>query len=214
MLKAGSVGEPKMYIGAKVSKYKLENADDPVKMRWSLLAEDYVTRTVKDVETELEKVGKALPSKVTTPTTADYLPELDPTKELELERARYLAGIIGILRWCIELRRIDIIMEVSLRSQFLACPHEGHLYQAFHVFGYLKKHARSWMVFNKTELEVAQSGFWEVDWMEFYLEAKEAIALDVLEPRGCLVVTSCFIDSDYAGCRLTREYPLEENPSW
>jgi hypothetical protein len=58
MLKAGSVGEPTMYLGAKVSKYRLENSDNPDKVRWSLSAEDYVNRAVKDVETELEKIGK------------------------------------------------------------------------------------------------------------------------------------------------------------
>jgi hypothetical protein len=51
-------------------------------VRWSLSAEDYVNRAVKDVETELEKVSKALPTKVTTPTTADYRPKLDQSKEL------------------------------------------------------------------------------------------------------------------------------------
>jgi hypothetical protein len=77
LLKAGSVGEPTTYLGAKVSKYRLEHSENPDKVRWSLSAEDYVNRAVKDVETELEKVGKALPTKVTTPTTADYRPELD-----------------------------------------------------------------------------------------------------------------------------------------
>jgi hypothetical protein len=141
LLKAGSVGEPTTYLRAKVSKYQLEHSDNPDKVWWSLSAEDYVNRAVKDVETELEKVGKALPTKVTTPTTADSRPELDQSKALGPDQATYFAGLIGILRWCIELGRIDIIMEVSLMSRFLACPHEGHMQQAFHVFGYLKKHA-------------------------------------------------------------------------
>jgi hypothetical protein len=74
--KTGSVGEPMTYLGAKVSKYRLEHSDNPDKVRWSLSAEDCMNHAVKDVETELEKVGKALPLKVTTPTTADYHPEL------------------------------------------------------------------------------------------------------------------------------------------
>jgi hypothetical protein len=145
--------------GAKVLKYRLEHSDNPDKVRWSLSAEDYVNRAVKDVETELEKVGKALLTKVTTPTTADYRPELDQSKELGQEQATYFAGLIGVLRWCIELGRIDIIVEVSLLSRFLACPREGHMQQAFHVFGYLKKHARSWMVFDETEPAIDQSRF-------------------------------------------------------
>jgi hypothetical protein len=80
VLKAGSVSEPMMYLGAKVSKYRLEHSGNPDKVQWSLSAEDYVNRAVKDVETELEKVGKVLLTKVTTPTTADYHPELDQSK--------------------------------------------------------------------------------------------------------------------------------------
>jgi hypothetical protein len=135
VLKAGSVGKPMTYLGPKVSKYRLEHSENTDKVRWSLSAEDYVNRAVKDVETELEKVGKTLPTKVTTPTTADYRPELDQSKELGPDQATYFAGPIGVLRWCIELGRIDIIVELSLLSRFLACPREGHLQQAFHVFG-------------------------------------------------------------------------------
>jgi hypothetical protein len=82
VLKAGSVDEPKMYLWDKVSKYQLKHSKNPDKVHWSLLAEDYVNHVVKDVETELDKVGKALPTKVMTPMTADYCLELDQSKEL------------------------------------------------------------------------------------------------------------------------------------
>jgi hypothetical protein len=105
VLKAGSVGKPTTYLGAKVSKYRLEHSDNPDKVRWSLSAEDYVNRAVKDVETELEKVGKALPTKVTTPMTADYRPELDRSQLLQRRtaiqswiRARSWTGPSHILR--------------------------------------------------------------------------------------------------------------------
>jgi hypothetical protein len=168
VLKAGSVGVPMTYLRARVSKYWLEHSNNPDKVRWSLSAEDYVNCVVKDVETELEKVSKALPTKVTTPTMADYRPELDHSKKLGPDQATYFAGLIGILQWCIELGWIDIIVEVSLFSRFLACPREGHMQQAFHVFGYLKKHARSRMVFDETVPTIDQSRFQVVDWSEFY----------------------------------------------
>jgi hypothetical protein len=205
VLKTGSVSELTTYLGAKVSKYQLEHSDNPDKVRWSLLAEDYIHRAVKDMETELEKVGKALPTKVTTKTMVDYRPELDQSKELGPDPATYFAGLIGVLWWFIKLRRIDIIVEVSLLSCFLACPCEGHLQQAFHVLGYLKKHARSQMVFNETVPTINQLHFRVIDWVDFYPEAKEAIPWDAPEPRGVSVVTSCFVDSDHAGCRLTRQ---------
>jgi hypothetical protein len=103
ILKAGSVGEPKMYLRAKVSKYWLEHSDNPDKVQWSLLAEDYINHMVKDVETELEKVSKELLTKVMTPTMADYHLELDQSKELGPVQAMSFAGLIGILHWCIKL---------------------------------------------------------------------------------------------------------------
>jgi hypothetical protein len=178
----------------------LEHSNNPDKVRWSLSAEDYVDCAVKDMETELEKVGKVLPTKVTTPTMADYRPELDRSKELGSDQATYFTGLISVLSWCIELRWIDIIVEVSLLSRFLACPREGHMQQALHVFSYLKKHARSRMVFDKMEPAIDQSHFRVVDWSEFFSDAEEAIPQDAPEPRGALVVTSCFVDSDHAGC--------------
>jgi hypothetical protein len=85
-------------------------------------------------------------------------------------------------------------------SCFLACPHEGDLQQAFHVFTYLKKHARSQMVSDKTVLAIDQSHFQVVDWSEFYPDAEEAIPRDSPEPRGVSIVTSCFVCSDHTGC--------------
>jgi hypothetical protein len=96
--------------------------------------------------------------------TADYPSELDQSKELGPDQATYFAGHIGVFWWCIEFRWLDIIVEVSLLSCFLACPCEGHLQQAFHGFGYLKEHARSWMVFRHEMVPaINQSHFRVVD---------------------------------------------------
>jgi hypothetical protein len=44
----------------------------------------------------------------------------------------------------------------------------------------------------------------EVDWKEYYPGAKEAIPDNMPEPQGRSVTTTCFVDTDHAGCRLTR----------
>jgi hypothetical protein len=61
------------------------------------------------------------------------------------------------------------------------------------------------MVFDKTEPAIDQSRFRVVDWTEFYPDAEEVIPQDAPEPRGVSVVTSCFVDSNHAGCQLTRQ---------
>lgn len=87
-----------------------------------------------------------LPTKVTTPCTSDYRPELNQSPELDEQLPSYFVGWIGVLRWCIELSRIDIVSEVSLLSCFLANPCEGHLQLVFHILGYFKRHERWKMV--------------------------------------------------------------------
>jgi hypothetical protein len=46
--------------------------------------------------------------------------------------------------------------------------------------------------------------FKECDWKEYYPGATEAIPDNMPEPRGKPVSTTCFVDDDHAGCRLTR----------
>jgi hypothetical protein len=43
--------------------------------------------------------------------------------------------------------------------------------------------------------------FWVVNWSEFYPDTEEAIPQDAPELRRVSVVTSCFVDSDHAGCQ-------------
>jgi hypothetical protein len=203
-LKEGSVKEPDMYLGAQVKKWYIPGSDDPEKARWAMSSEVYVKRSIQDVETELALVNKMLPTKVTTPMSAGYRPELDQSPELDPRRASYFQGVIGVLRWACELGRIDIIVAVSMLSRYLANPREGHLQQVFHIFGYLKKHERSTMVFDDTEPNYDPARFRACDWSEFYPEAEDQLPPNMPEPRGKEVTTSCFVDADHAGCRVTR----------
>jgi hypothetical protein len=159
---------------------------------------------VTEVERELSYVGKQLHKKAVTPMASGYRPELDNTPELDEKRASYYASLMGVLRWCIELGRIDIIVDVGLLARFQANPRQGHLEQMFHVFAYLKRHNRSALVFDWTEPEFDTTQFRECDWKEYYPGAAEAIPDNMPEPRGRSVTSTCFVDADHAGCRLTR----------
>jgi hypothetical protein len=53
------------------------------------------------------------------------LSKLDSTPHCDEEHASRYRQIIGILRWAIELGRIDILTEVSLLSQYQADPERG-----------------------------------------------------------------------------------------
>ena len=89
-----------------------------------------------------------LSTKINAPLSNDYIPELDSYPELDGDDGAYYQSLIGILRWMVELGRIDICCEVSMMSSHLALPREGHLAQVFHIFVYLKKHHNSALVFD------------------------------------------------------------------
>jgi hypothetical protein len=199
-LKPGSVKVPDTYLGADVRMHELSSGEKA----WAISSDTYVKHAVGEVERELLRVGKELKKKVTTPLATDYRPELDATPELDERRASYFASLMGVLRWIIELGRIDIIVEVGLLSRFQSAPRQGHLEQLFHVFAYLKKYNRSSMVFDWTYPELDETVFTECDWTEFYPDAKESIPPNMPEPRGKHVITTVFVDADHAGCKLTR----------
>ena len=70
--------------------------------------------------------------------------------ELGEADASYFHSLIGVLRWIVELGRVDLDVEVSMMSLHLALPHEGHLKEIYHIFAYLKAHSNTEMVFNPT----------------------------------------------------------------
>ena len=139
-----------------------------------------------------------------TPFPSDYKPELDVTNELDAAGISRYRQLIGILRWAVELGRVDIYLETSLLSQFLASPREGHLEVAYHIFAYLKKHPEVKIVFDPSYPEVDESRFQQVDWFETYGDLTEELPPRMPEPRGNSVVLSCFVDSDHAGNKVTR----------
>ena len=76
---------------------------------------------------------------VIRPYSSIFGPELDVTEELGEELTNIYKQLIGVLRWSIELGRIDILTEVSSLSQHLCSPREGHLDSVYGIFRYLQK---------------------------------------------------------------------------
>jgi hypothetical protein len=141
-----------------------------------LLLEGCVKQAIWDVETKLSLTDKILPTKVTTPLSNNYWPELDQSNELNPRRVSYYQGVIGVLQWACELGWIDILVGVSMLLRYLVAPREGQLQQIFHIFGYLlKAHNKSTLVFNDTEPLFDPMRFQECDWGEFYPGACKGI---------------------------------------
>ena len=58
--------------------------------------------------------------------------------EFKPEEACYFQSLVGIMRWIVELRHIDILMEFLFFSSHLALPREGHREVAVHTEVYLE----------------------------------------------------------------------------
>ena len=56
--------------------------------------------------------------------------------------------MIGIIRWMVEIGRLDIITKVSIMGSQMAIPSEGHLEAILHVFGFLRQKNNSSMAFD------------------------------------------------------------------
>ena len=167
-------------------------------------SEKYVKAAVENVESELQKTGQRLPTKCRTPLSSNNRPELDTSAELKADGVQRYQEMIGILRWAVELGRVDILLETALMSSHLALPRRGQLGQLYHIFGYLKTHPKRKLFLDPQHPKLDERAFKVYDWCDFYRDAKEAIPDDMPRPRGSIVSTHCFVDSDHAGDKVTR----------
>ena len=143
-----------------------------------------------------------LKSKVSATLPSSYIPELDSSPYLNADDANYYQQQIGILRWAVELGRIDICTEVSIMSGFNAAPREGHLDAVMHIYAWLKTHNRSKVVLDPDY--VTHDEIERPEWSEFYPNAEEILPPDMPEPLGNPVQMTTFVDSDHAGDKVTR----------
>ena len=202
LLKEESVGPPDIYLGGKISKVVLKNGVTA----WSFSPTQYVQSAVKNVEEYLATHGSKLPSRAYTPMSSNYRPETDTSNELEPEDAAYYQSLIGVLRWIVELGRVDICLEVSMLSSHLALPREGHLEEVLHVFAYLKKNHNAEMVFDPSDTIIDPNQFPRRDWeaTEFGNELTEEMPGNMPKTRGQGFTMTAYVDADHAGDSITR----------
>jgi hypothetical protein len=206
VFKADSLQAPTMYLGANISKCTILDGDNETQCKqvWTMSAQEYIKRAVQEVERELALQEAYLPKKVETPLSHGYRPEFDFSLELDSAQTNYYQGLIGVLRWIVELGRIDIIVPVSLLSRYLISPREGHLQQVYRIFSYLKQFNRPVLVFDDSEFKYSSDQFYTCDWSSQYPDAGEQVLPSAPEALGRSVVMTCYVDADHAGCKTTR----------
>ena len=70
--------------------------------------------------------------------------------------------------WMVEIGRVDIITKVSMISQNMAMPREGHLEAVLHVFAFIRQKYNSRMAFDTTYPATNMNDFRDCKWKEFY----------------------------------------------
>jgi hypothetical protein len=100
-----------------------------------------------------------------------------------------------VLRWATEIDRVDILLEVSLLSQYQASPREGHLKQLHHIFASVRKHPKL-TLYMSPEIPMMDFGALQTqkgDFMELYCDAEEQLSLRMPAPRGRSFTMALFL---------------------
>jgi hypothetical protein len=200
-MEPGSIMEPTFYLGAKLKKTVMPNGV----AAWGMSSSKYVQAGVQNVQEYLKENGdRKLKKKAYAPFEATYRAEIDESPVLGPEMANYFQSQIGILGWCVELGRIDIITEVSMLSTFLCMPCEGHLDDVYHLYAYLSLQHNARVVFEPTYPDVDMRAFIKTDWKPMYGDVNEAIPPNAPVTRGKSIDLRLFVDSDHAGEHFMR----------
>ena len=203
-LKPESVKEPDIYLSANMEKVQMPDG----RVEWSMGSRAYIKNAVKVVESLIaeDNPDAKLKSTARNPFPTGYKPELDVTPELNDELGSRFLQIVGILRWAIELGRINIFVELSQLSQHQALPRRGHLEAIYHIFAYLKKHENAArIVFDPRTPGIDERVYnLDADWHDFYGNVSGELPPNMPKAKGKPVVVSCFVDANHAGNTITR----------
>ena len=136
---------------------------------------------------------------------ATYQPKLDVSPELSAELASYYQSLIGVLRWIVELSRVDICLEVLLLSSHLALPREGYFKQVLQVF--FQKYHNTELIYDPSNPIIDEGQFQRRDWTSSeygHVDRKEEMPPKIPEPRGQGVTICAKVNTDHVSDMVTR----------
>ena len=103
----GSIGKPKTYLGAAISKALYPDGS----YAWLMSSNNYVREALQNIKKELTHNNLRFNKNLSDPNflartpfcPIDYKSELDTTVVRDDELTNYFQNLIGILRWIVEL---------------------------------------------------------------------------------------------------------------
>ncbi len=126
-LKDDKIEPPDVCLGATLDKMELADG----KTCWTMSPEQHVKAAATHVEEDLAKRGRRLPAKCVTPFSSNYAPWLEESPELKADGVQHFQELIRQLWWAVEIGPVDILLETSLLSSYLAMPQVGILNRRF-----------------------------------------------------------------------------------
>ena len=196
------VGPPTRYLGAEVGKYDFGDGTSA----WFMSARLYLKEAIRVIEERHGDLTKMFSSKsIEVPMPFGSHPELDQTKFLNDEEKQLYQSYIGIIRWAIELGRIDLALSGGVMARFAAAPRQGHFDEVLRIMAYCKKHLDSKVVFDPVKKIFDNIDWAESDWQQFYPDINgEVLPYNRPKERGNAIQINLFCDAAHASCHQTR----------
>ena len=118
-IKDNKYGPPTAYLDANAEPFQMSDGRYAWRIKCNLCVVAAV-QTIKDLLSEDNRELKSgkLPHK--GPLPHGYKTKLDVTDECDTEHVSWFQQLIGILRWAVELVRIDIQIEFALLLKYQA----------------------------------------------------------------------------------------------
>lgn len=195
------VGPPKRFLGARIGEVMLDGHKT-----WYISAQDYLEKALEGVIQRFGKLESLFSSsKLQTPAPTNFHPEIDDTPFLDVDDITLYQSYIGVLRWAVELGRVDIAHFAGTMAKFSVAPREGHLTAVVRCFAYLHKHLQSAIVFDADFRNWDEVKWVSKDWKRFYPDAiAEPLPPNMPEPLGNPVQVNLFCDAAHATDLVTR----------
>ena len=131
---------------------------------WNVLPEQYVKVAVTNVEEDLARNGKRLPSKFVTLLSRNNAPWLEDSPDMMADVVERYQELIGQIRWAVVIVCLDLLLETFLLSRYLVMPQVRHLELEFRIFLYFKVHLKRKLGFDPSYPDIYKNGFQQYEW--------------------------------------------------
>ena len=89
---------------------------------WTITIQEYIKKANENLENQINRKGLELNDCAVTPMAMVYQPQIDSYPYLDQDGITTFQELIGIIRWAVEIKKVDILTEISMLSSYQAYP--------------------------------------------------------------------------------------------